>query len=320
MISVTRNTSLSELSDYLEPWLERCRPASWTGKTAAYIPELAKAPPHTLAIEISYVHNGVYSTTRAGNHGFTFTLQSISKVFALLLALLDHGEDVVFQKVGMEPTGDSFNSMLKLELIAPGFPFNPYINAGAIAICSLIKGKSSEEKAERLLHFIRKLAGNERLSIDMQTCASEAATADLNRSIAYLLKQNGVIHEEVEEVLDVYFRQCSIMVTCSDLARIGLILAYDGLDPVTSTRVIPKRYAQIAKALMMTCGMYNASGQFAIQAGIPAKSGVSGGILAIVPGQFGIGVVGPSLNEKGNSVAGVKLLEQLSRHFEWSLF
>lgn len=301
----------------LPQWLENSRARTADGKTASYIPELSKADPDTLGIHIADMNGGSVS---AGDCGTRFTMQSISKVFTLILALMDNGEEVVFSKVGMEPTGDNFNSMLKLELVQPGIPFNPLINAGAIVISSLINGNSPAEKAGRILDFISGLAGNPDLAVDDATYYSESATGNLNRSMAYFLTDNGVLRGGVEEVLEVYFRHCSISATCSDLARMAVILANDGIDPGTGQALIPRRYVQIAKTFMVTCGMYNGSGQFAIDVGLPAKSGVSGGILALVPGLAGIGVIGPALNPHGNSLAGVHLLRSLSREFDWSMF
>ncbi|MNO14274.1 Glutaminase [compost metagenome] len=246
--------------------------------------------------------------------------QSISKVFTLILALMDHGEAAVFSKVGMEPTGDHFNSIMKLELAQPAIPFNPLINAGAIVVSSMIRGANTEEKSARILDFFRELAGNSGLNYDEQVYRSESETGHLNRSMAYFLLDKGILGCGVEEVLDIYFRHCSIKVCCEDLARMALVLALDGTDPLTGKTLIPRRYVQIAKTFMVTCGMYNGSGEFAISAGLPAKSGVSGGILTLVPGRYGIGVVGPALNPKGNSIAGVQLIERLSRTLDWSLF
>ncbi|MBH5319289.1 glutaminase A [Paenibacillus sp. GSMTC-2017] len=306
-----------KLNQQLPKWLEQSREQYVNGKVASYIPELSKAPINALGIHMidSY---GNHIT--AGETKLTFTMQSISKVFTLLLALMDNGKDVVFDKVGMEPTGDSFNSMLKLELVQPGIPFNPLINAGAIAISSLIAGGSPEEKSERVLQFFRKLSFNDTLTYDKAVYHSEAESADLNRSMAYFLKDNGVLKGNVDDVLDVYFRHCSILTTSSDLARMALVLAYDGTDPITGISLVPRQYVQIAKTFMVTCGMYNASGEFAIEVGLPAKSGVAGGILTMVPGKYGIGIVGPALNAKGNSIAGVHLLTTMSREMDWSIF
>ncbi|MGO4549387.1 glutaminase A [Paenibacillus sp. 2TAB23] len=308
---------MNQIKKMLPLWVESSKRQCSNGKVASYIPELSKSPIDALGIHI--VDSKGHSISE-GDAGLSFTMQSISKVFTLILALMDNGEEAVFDKVGMEPTGDNFNSMLKLELVQPGIPFNPLINAGAIAISSMIAGKDSLEKSERVLSFLRLLSNNSSLSWDLDVYRSESATANLNRSMAYFLKDNGVLKGEVEDVLDVYFRHCSVSVTCADIAQMALILAHNGVNPLTGDVLIPRRYVQIAKTFMTTCGMYNASGEFAIQVGLPAKSGVSGGILTIVPGRYGIGLVGPSLNRKGNSIAGVDLLQSLSQQFDWSLF
>ena len=310
-------TEMELLRQRLPAWVEASRALAPTGKVASYIPELSKAPRDALGITIM---GGDGTSMSAGDSGHAFTMQSISKVFTLILALIDNGEDEVFARVGMEPTGDNFNSMLKLEMVQPGIPFNPLINAGAITVSSLIRGDSAAEKSARILAFFRRLAGNDSLDYDTAVYLSESETGDLNRSMAYLLKDHGVLRGHVDDVLDVYFRHCSISVTCADLARMALVLAWDGVDPIAGSRLIPRRFVQIAKTFMTTCGMYNASGEFAIQVGLPAKSGVSGGILTLVPGRYGIGVVGPALNAKGNSRAGVHLLETMSRELAWSMF
>ncbi|UQZ86065.1 Glutaminase [Paenibacillus konkukensis] len=310
-------TEWNQLVEGLPRWLEASRAYTAQGSVAAYIPELAHAPAGALGITIM---DGASGVARAGEADLPFTLQSISKVFTLLLALMDNGEDGVFAKVGMEPTGDNFNSMLKLELVDPGIPFNPLINAGAIAISSLIHGATPAEKTERILAFFRELAGDHSLACNEDVYRSETQTAHRNRSLAYFLKANGVLDADVEEVLEVYFKHCSIEANCRQLARMALVLAHDGTDPESGRELVPRRYVRIAKSFMITCGMYNESGAFAIRVGLPAKSGVSGGILALVPGRYGIGVVGPALNAKGNSTAGVHLLQTLSAEFDWSIF
>lgn len=308
---------IETIRQQLPGWVEASLPCVGRGKVASYIPELSKAPHDALGITLM---NPQGESVTAGDCGLRFTMQSISKVFTLILALMDNGEDAVFSKVGMEPTGDNFNSMLKLELVRPGIPFNPMINAGAITVSSLIRGESPNEKSDRILQFLKELAGNTDLEYDLGVYRSESETGNLNRSIAFFLKENRVLSGDVEEVLEVYFRHCSIAVDCADLARMALVLACNGSDPLTGKALIPRRYVQIAKTFMTTCGMYNASGEFAIQVGLPAKSGVSGGILTFVPGRYGIGVVGPALNNKGNSYAGVHLLQSISREMDWSIF
>jgi glutaminase len=301
------------LAQLVEESRNQCR----EGKVADYIPLLAKASGDTLGITI---HRIGESSVEAGDSSVVFTMQSISKVFTLILALMDWGEAYIFEKVGMEPTGDNFDSMVKLELVDPGRPFNPMINAGAIAITSLIKGKSPEMKFTRILAFIRKMAGDNALDYDREIYLSEVSTADRNRSLGYFLKHNRFLEGDVEAHLLVYIKHCSIAVTCKHLARMAMIMANNGMDPDSGKQIIPKRYVQIAKVFMIFCGMYNASGEFAIQVGIPAKSGVSGGIMAIAPGKMGICVIGPALSNKGNSVAGVHLLKNLSEKWQLSIF
>ncbi|WP_270172400.1 glutaminase A [Paenibacillus sp. SYP-B4298] len=309
----------SQLQVKLPQLLEESRVYASRGKVAEYIPELALAPSGALGIAIMNMKGDLLT---AGDCRLSFTMQSISKIFTLMLALMDLGEEAVFTKVGKEPTGDDFNSMLKLELVEPGIPFNPLINAGAIAVTSLLRGATPADRFGRVLDFFHMLTGDDSLQVNEAVYQSEKRTAHRNRSLAYFLKENEVLDEQtdVEEVLDVYFRHCAIEVNCRHLASLARILANQGADPATGRQLIPRRYVQITKTFMISCGMYNASGEFAIQAGLPAKSGVSGGILTFVPGRYGIGVVGPALNSKGNSTAGVHLLEQLSRTFDWSIF
>lgn len=301
----------------LGAWLEEARAWCREGRVADYIPELGNASSDTLGLCVYPVQDPMIAV---GDTESFFTLQSISKVFTLILALMDQGESKIFDRVGMEPTGDNFNSMIKLELVEPGKPFNPMINAGALTISSLIQGDTAEERFERILSFICRLAGDVSIGYDHKVYESEKATADRNRSLAYFLKHNKVVEGDVESHLDVYFKHCSIQVCVSHVARMGMILANRGKDPATGLELIPERYVQIAKVFMTTCGMYNASGEFAIKVGIPAKSGVSGGIMALVPGKYGIGVIGPALDKKGNSVAGVQLLEKMSREGSLSIF
>ncbi|MBB3870248.1 glutaminase A [Parageobacillus toebii NBRC 107807] len=301
----------------LEQFVEQAKQYARYGKVADYIPALGKADPNDLSIAI-YLPDG--NVIDAGDTTHKVTLQSISKIIALSLVLMDRGEQEVFKKVGMEPTGDPFNSIAKLEEIQPAKPLNPMINAGALAVTHMIAGASVEERFERLLQFVRKLSGNPTISYSEEVAQSEFETAFLNRSLCYFLKQHGIINEDVEELMDLYTKQCAIEMTCIDLARIGLVFAMDGRDPFTDEQIMPLDVARICKTFMVTCGMYNASGEFAIKIGIPAKSGVSGGILAAVPGRFGIGIFGPALDEKGNSITGMKLLELLSKTYSLSIF
>ena len=301
----------------LEQFVKQAKQYARYGKVADYIPALGRANPNDLSIAI-YLPDG--NVIDAGDTTHKVTLQSISKIIALALVLMDRGEQEVFRKVGMEPTGDPFNSIAKLEEVQPAKPLNPMINAGALAVTHMIAGASVTERFERLLQFVRKLAGNPTITYSEEVAQSEFETAFLNRSLCYFLKQHGIINEDVEELMDLYTKQCAIEMTCDDLARIGLVFAMDGRDPFTGEQIMPLDVARICKTFMVTCGMYNASGEFAIKIGIPAKSGVSGGILAAVPGRCGIGIFGPALDEKGNSITGMKLLELLSKTYSLSIF
>ncbi|MBD1380944.1 glutaminase A [Metabacillus arenae] len=287
------------------------------GHVADYIPALSKADRDDLSVAVYHVDN---TCTYAGNVEKLFTLQSISKVLALALVLKDYGKDYVFTKVGMEPTGDPFNSIVKLETINPSKPLNPMINAGALAVTSMIVGKSNEEKFERLLQFIQQLTNNQAIHYCEEVARSEFETSWLNRALCYFMKQHGIIEGSVEELMDIYTKQCSIKMHSLDLAKIGAVFALDGIHPETEEKIISKDIARICKTFMTTCGMYNASGEFAIKIGIPAKSGVSGGIMGVSPYQFGIGIFGPALDEKGNSISGIRLLELLSEKYELSIF
>ena len=287
------------------------------GKVASYIPELKKANQDDLGICIIDKNNNMYC---AGDYNKKFTIQSISKPIVLALALMDNEWEYVFSKVGMEPSGDPFNSIMKLETNDTKKPCNPMINAGAIATTALIKGKDLQEKEERMISFFRKLAKNDSLQINEDVYKSEKLTGDRNRAMGYLLKNDGFIEGDVEEVLDLYFKQCSIEATARDLARFGAVIANDGVTPWSNEVLMSRDICRIVKTIMVTCGMYDASGEFAIHVGVPAKSGVGGGVLATVPRRYGIGIYGPALDKKGNSVCGLHILKDLSEEFDLSIF
>ncbi|MCC3869459.1 glutaminase A [Terrisporobacter mayombei] len=287
------------------------------GKVASYIPELKNANIDDLGICVIDKDNNIYC---AGDYKKKFTIQSISKPIILAMALMDNEWHHVFSKVGMEPSGDPFNSIMKLETNDTKKPCNPMINAGAIVTTALIKGKNLQEKEERMLSFFRKLAKNNSLEINKSIYESEKLTGDRNRAMGYLLKNDGFIEGDVEETLDLYFKQCSIEVDVVDLARIGLLFSNYGIDIETGERVISENISRMVKTFMVTCGMYDASGEFALRVGIPAKSGVGGGIMASVPRKMGIGVFGPALDEKGNSIGGLNILEDLSNKLELNIF
>lgn len=297
--------------------VEEARKYTSGGKVADYIPALGQENPDDLAIAIYFSDGRCHS---AGDIEKMFTLQSISKVISLALVLMDNGADYVFERVGMEPTGDPFNSIIKLETQTVAKPLNPMINAGALVVTHMIEGKSVNARIGRLLSFIDALVGHPGTGYSAEVAQSEFETAHLNRALCYYMKQHGIIEEDIEPLIDLYTRQCAIEMNCLALARIGMVFAMNGRDPESGQQIIAPDIARICKTFMVTCGMYNASGEFAIKIGIPAKSGVSGGIMGAVPGKFGIGIFGPSLNEIGNSIGGIKLLEILANKYQLSIF
>jgi glutaminase len=303
--------------DTLQELIEEAKKVAFEGKVANYIPALQKENRDNLSCAISYSNGNCIS---AGEVKKKFTLQSISKIVTLAFVLMEYGPEHVFHRVGMEPTGDPFNSIIKLETSSKAKPLNPMINAGALAVTSMIKGSNAEEKVESILEFVRKLTNDKDIDYCEEVAISEFTTSFLNRSLCFYMKGDGVIHGNVEEIMEVYTKQCAIRMNCLQLAKMGSVFAMDGKNPLTDEQVIPRDIARICKTFMVTCGMYNASGEFAIKIGIPAKSGVSGGIMGAVPGRYGIGIFGPALNEVGNSHTGLKLLELLQEKYDLSMF
>jgi len=283
------------------------------GRVATYIPALARANPQALGLAIVTAEG---ETLAAGDAWTRFTMQSISKVLALAYVMTERGEDEIFSRVGKEPTGDPFNSIIRLETSAHGKPFNPLINAGAIVVSGLMPGSSPEDRSARFRGFVGTLLGRSDVNKDAEVYESEKSTAARNRSIAWFLKELDILPGEVEETLDVYFAQCAVSVDAVDLARVGAILCADGVDPVGGSRVLASRTARVCKSLMVTCGLYDGSGEFAVDVGVPAKSGVGGGIMATVRDRMGIGVYGPALDDRGNSAAGLDALRRLSDEFD----
>ncbi len=301
------------LQELMEQAMQYARNIESTGKVAGYIPELQKADKNALGICIVTKDKNIYT---CGNYDTLFTMQSISKVVALLLALELLGEEKVFNHVGVEPTGDAFNSMIRLET-QTSIPFNPMINAGAISVAGMLQACIDFEE---YLVFIRKLCGRENILINKEVYNSEKATGLKNRAIAYFLANDGVLRGNVEDIVDFYFKMCSVNVNAVDLAHIGSVLANGGVDIFTGERYVKSQYATIAKTLMFTCGLYDGSGAFAMKVGIPAKSGVGGGIMCSVDGKYGISVYSPALDKKGNSVWGIKVLEYLSQNLHLHYF
>ncbi|MDO6683757.1 glutaminase [Oceanobacter sp. 5_MG-2023] len=286
------------------------------GKVADYIPQLACIDPNQFAISVVLADGRVFSS---GDYQQLFSIQSISKVFTLTIALGKLG-DGVWAKVGREPSGDPFNSIVQLEH-ENGKPRNPFINAGAIAIADAIMvGHQPRETLAEILQFVRFIADDESICIDHKVAESELKTADRNASLAHFMASFGRMKNPVDYVLGTYFHQCSIAMTCEQLARSGLFLAGDGENPVTGTRVVSARRARRINSLMMMCGHYDGSGEFAYRVGLPGKSGVGGGILAVAPGHASIAVWSPGLDDVGNSKLGTEALERLVQHTGWSVF
>ena len=288
------------------------------GQLASYIPALLRADKEHLGVCVVDIKNN--DEFWAGESDVPFTIQSISKVVSLIIALNDNGRKNVFKKVNVEPTGMGFNSIVNLEIRNQDRPYNPMINAGAIVTTSLIFGKDQNHKLERILNFMRRATNNPSININEEVYLSEKATGDRIRSLAYFMKSNNILEGDVEEVLDLYFKQCSIEATAKDLARFAAVIANDGVTPWSNEVLISREICRIVKTIMVTCGMYDASGEFAVHVGVPAKSGVGGGILATVPRRYGIGIYGPALDKKGNSIGGIHILKDLSEELELSIF
>ena len=302
---------LIDFNSELSAIIDECRKYVTCGKVANYIPELAKVDVNKLGIYI-ISKDGTYFS---GDYDTLFTMQSIVKPLILLLALKDSGVERVRALVGVEATGKPFDTFNYTDLALRNEHINPMINAGAIALCTLIKGDTFQDKTSRLLAFARKLAKNDSIEIDTAVYFSEKATGNKNRALAYMLNAYKMINENVEELLDCYFNACSIKVNCRDLANIAF-----GLSHSAENEFISREEAQFVNAILSTSGMYDGSGEFALSVGVPAKSGVGGGIMAVVPSRMGIGVYSPSLDEKGNSVAGKKVLELVSKKMQLSIF
>ncbi|NJK90975.1 MAG: glutaminase A [Blastochloris sp.] len=303
----------SPIERYLEE-LHQTFSKEKSGTVASYIPELFKANPEWFGICLVTTDGHVYEV---GDTRQNFTIQSISKALVYGMALEDNGRAEVLRKVGVEPTGDAFNSIS----LHPqtGQPANPMINAGAIATTGLVEGKTSRQKINRILNAMSRYVGRS-LGIDQEVYRSESETGHRNRAIAHLLRNFNIIESDPEPALDAYFQQCSISITCRDLGIMAATLANAGLNPVTRDRAVVADYVENILAVMGSCGMYNYAGEWIYKIGMPAKSGVGGGILAVLPGQLGIGIFSPPLDELGNSVRGIKVCEELSHQLDLHMF
>lgn len=315
------------LQSYVDDWVSFYRKHSDDGEVASYIPELLNVKQDALGITIMG-KNGI--TIRSGDVNQSFTIQSVSKVLSFIVACMTRGVSYMLDRVDVEPTGEAFNSIMHLEMKQVKKPFNPLINAGAITVTSILEGRTSDEKLEPIFQLLEDMLGH-RPELDVEVYESERDSSMRNRAIGYYLLETGFLESDMNITLETYFKQCSIEITTDDLARIGMILANDGQDIETGEEIIPRQVARIAKVLMLTCGMYDASGKFATYVGIPAKSGVSGGIIGVVPPRVrdeklpfldgcGIGVYGPALDEIGNSMAGIRLLRHIASQWDFSIF
>ena len=285
------------------------------GKVATYIPELAKIDNRKFAIAVATISGEVFAV---GDASEPFSIQSISKVFTLTLALGKLG-NALWRRVGREPSGNAFNSIVQLEY-EKGIPRNPFINAGAIVLSDVIlAGHQPGEAIAEILRFIRSLGDDPSISIDPAVAKSETDTGFRNVALANFMRAFGNLDHPVDMTL-VYFHQCAIAMSCRQLALAGLFLANGGVNPLSNSRIISSERARRIKSLMLTCGHYDGSGDFAFRVGLPGKSGVAGGILAIVPGIASIAVWSPGLNANGNSLIGTLALERLAQGAAWNVF
>ncbi|RWZ52216.1 glutaminase A [Halobacillus fulvus] len=304
-------------NEYLEEAIEDSKPFASDGNVNMSLPTFDETMKDMLGVSIITPEKECYS---AGDHKQYIPMQSTSKIIGLMLALQDFGKDRVFQAVGMEPMGDFFNSISSLEYHDTSKPFNPMINAGAIAVSALIKGQSPENRFKRYMDFLKDITDNDDLQISEEVYEAEKANGARNRALAYFMQSTGTLVTDVEEALDLYFRMNSVMMCCDDFARVGLFLARGGRSPREDEPLIPPHHLRTVKAIMMTSGMYNSSGHYAVEAGFPMKSGVSGSIIGAIPGRMGIGVIGPAIDKKGNSTAGGALVKKLSLDLGLNMF
>jgi len=304
------------MDELLAEVLAAAAPQRAAGKVADYIPALAKVDPGKLGIAFAGEDGRVWG---AGDCDEAFSIQSISKVFMLALALERFGPGL-WERVGREPSGSAFNSIVQLES-ERGKPRNPLINPGAMVVTDqLIGDRSADAAIADLLALLRAQARDEGIAVDEEVAASEAATGARNRALAWFMKSFGTLANEVDVVAGAYFRQCAVAMSCRQLARAGLFLAFDGKDPETGEAVIAWHRARRINSVMMLCGHYDNSGEFAFRVGLPGKSGVGGGILAIAPGHGSVAVWSPALNPAGTSAAGAAALEALVERTGWSVF
>lgn len=293
--------------------IEKSKKYKGVGEVASYIPELLNVDKDAFALSIVTTSGDVYNF---GESEKIFSVQSISKIFTLIMALKDNTIEEVFSKVGTEPTKYEFNSLIPIEQRAA----NPFINAGAITTTSMIFGKNKEEKFERVIELIDEMSQGGNFSFMEDIYKSEISTTDRNRAIAYYLKSKNIFDQNADEILDLYVRLCAIGANTETLARFGAVLANEGFDINSSNLIIPQNIVQMTIAQMASCGMYETSGEYLMKVGIPSKSGVGGGILGVVPNKCGICVYSPRLDKSGNSVVGINLLKILSADLGLNIF
>lgn len=298
---------LAEIYDAVQPLLAQ-------GKVADYIPELAHISPDKFGMAVRTVGGELYCI---GDAAEKFSVQSVSKAFTLTMAMQLEG-DAIWRRVGREPSGTAFNSLVQLEY-ENGIPRNPFINAGALVVIDMILSHYPDAK-QAVLDFVRLLSGSEGIGFDTAVAQSEKSTGYRNAALAYFLKSFGNLQNHPEEVLDAYFHHCSLAMSCVEVAQAGMFLANDGRLPWDGQVILSRSQAKYVKALMQTCGTYDAVGDFAYRVGLPGKSGVGGGILAIMPDVFSVCVWSPGLNAQGNSLAGTKALELLTTLTAISIF
>ena len=304
------------MQSILDEVLAAVEPYRGEGKVADYIPALACVDPNKFGIAFAGEDGVVHG---AGDCDETFSIQSISKVFTLALALQRVGRDL-WTKVGREPSGTAFNSIVQLEREG-GKPRNPLINAGAIATTDqLIGDRGADAAIDDLLRFLREQSHDASVAVDEEVAASEAATGSRNRSLGWFMKTYDILDNDVETVLGAYFRQCAVAMSCRQLARAGLFLAFDGRDPGSGREAVAWHNARRINSVMMLCGHYDNSGEFAYRIGLPGKSGVGGGILAVAPGHGTLAVWSPGLNASGTSAVGALALEKFVDLTGWSAF
>jgi glutaminase len=304
---------LSPIHDYLQELHTRHADLK-EGSVATYIPELAKANPEWFGICLVTTGGHAYEVGDSRQH---FTIQSISKPFVYGLALEDNTRAEVLKKISVEPTGDAFNA-ISLEP-GTGRPRNPMINAGAIAAAGLIAGRQPQVRQQRMMEMFSHYAGEE-LKIDEAVYRSESETGHRNRAIGHMLRNFDILTEPPEPVVDLYFKQCSVSVNCRHLAVMAATLANRGINPLMGRQAIRGEYVESVLSVMGSCGMYDYAGEWLYRVGMPAKSGVAGGVIAVLPGQLGIGVFSPRLDSRGNSVRGLRVCDDLSRFFDLHLF